>query len=455
VSGFYNYHYNENVDGDGTPLSLLNLQEPEDYHQFSEELRVASPADQRIEYLGGVYFHTNQLSFQHNSTYYFLNSTLASAPALSSLIPYLPLAQEIDYSQGERTYSAFGSTTWNATDSLKLGAGLRSTWVKKSYEWNLYYGTGAATYGDIVPFPATQAALASTFANAAGLGVANRLSGNRDDQGLMPSAQIQYSANPDVMTYLSYAKGFKAGGFNGNDTTGVAANLPFAPEHVDAYEAGLKSKWLDRRLLLNLDFFRSDYTNLQVTTNIASATGAIYSLVRNAGSARSQGVEFQAQWVVAQNFRVSTNVTYDNTRYVSYPDVSPTQLQQQLGQKVQDLSGHPTEFAPDWSGTVTAGYTANLQRNIRLTSSLSGIFSSSYFLTGNDDPTVQQGAYVRLDARLSLETADERWALDVIGKNLTSQDIRTFGIIWPTSQGSTWLQKEEPRNVAVQLRFHW
>jgi len=152
---------------------------------------------------------------------------------------------------------------------------------------------------------------------------------------------------------------------------------------------------------------------------------------------------------------VSTNVTYDNTRYVSYPDVSPTQLQQQLGQKVQDLSGHPTEFAPDWSGTLTAGYTANLQRNIRLTSSLSGIFSSSYFLTGNNDPTVQQGAYVRLDARLSLETADERWALDVIGKNLTSQDIRTFGIIWPTSQGSTWLQKEEPRNVAVQLRFHW
>jgi hypothetical protein len=152
---------------------------------------------------------------------------------------------------------------------------------------------------------------------------------------------------------------------------------------------------------------------------------------------------------------MSTNVTYANTRYVSYPNVSPTQLQQLLGQKVQDLSGHPTEFAPAWSGTVTAGYTAYLPRDFRLMSSVSGIFSSSYFLTGNDDPTVQQGAYVRLDARLSLETADERWALDVIGKNLTSQDIRMFGIIWPTSLGSTWLQKEEPRNVAVQLRFNW
>lgn len=455
VSGFYDYHYSENLDGDGTPLNLLNIQEPEDYHQFSEELRVASPADQRLEYLGGVYFHTDQLSFQHNSTYYFLNSTLASAPAFSPLMPYLPVAQDINYAQDERNYSAFGSTTWNATDNLKLGAGLRGTWVKKNYQWKLYYGTGDAPYGDIVPLPAAQAAQASTFANAAGLGVANTLSGYRDDQGLMPSAQIQYSAHPDVMAYLSYAKGFKAGGFNGNDTTGVAANLPFAPEHVDAYEVGLKSEWLDRRLLLNLDLFRSDYTNLQVTTNVASATGAIASLVRNAGSARSQGVEFEGQWVVAQNFRLSTDLTYDKARYASYPNVTPTQLQQQLGETNQDLSGRPTEFAPDWSGTVTAVYTVNLPRNYRLMSSVSGIFSSSYFLTGNDDPTVQQGAYVRLDARLSLETANERWALDVIGKNLTSQDIRTFGIIWPTSLGSTWLQKEEPRNVAVQVRFHW
>lgn len=455
VSGFYNYRYNENLDGSGTPLNLLSLQEPEDYHQFSEELRVASPTDRRLEYLGGLYFHADRLSFQHNTTYYFLNTTLTSAPAFSSLIPYLPLGQDINYSQDGRTYSAFGSITWNAADNLKLGAGLRGTWVKKSYQSNLYYGTGEAPYGDIVPFPTAQAGLASTFANAAGLGVSSSLSGYRDDRGLMPSAQIQYSAAPDVMTYFSYAKGFKAGGFNGNDVSGIAANLPFATEHVNAYEVGLKSEWLDRRLLLNLDVFRSDYTNLQVTTNIASATGAIVSLVRNAGSARSQGVEFECQWAVARNFRLATNITYDSAHYVSYPNVSPTQLQQQLGQKVQDLSGRPTEYGPDWSGTVTAGYTANLPRNFRLMSSVSGILSSSYFLTGNDDETVQQGAYVRLDVRMSLETADGRWALDVIGKNLTSQDIRTFGIIWPTSLGSTWLQKEEPRNVAVQVRFHW
>ena len=50
------------------------------------------------------------------------------------------------------------------------------------------------------------------------------------------------------MLYVSFARGFKAGGFNGSDTTGIAANIPFAPEYVNAYEAGFKSEWLDDTL---------------------------------------------------------------------------------------------------------------------------------------------------------------------------------------------------------------
>ena len=455
VSGYYEYHYNENEDTDGTPLNLLNVQAPESYHQFSEELRAASPTNQPLQYLSGVYFHTDDLSFSHSNSYYFLTPTLEAAPAFASLAPYLPLGQDIHFSQPEETYSVFGSATWNATDSLTFGAGMRASWVNETYNWNLFYGTASEAYGGIVPLPPAQAALARKFANAAALGVANTLSGSRDDHALMPSARIQYSIDPAAMAYFTYGRGFKAGGFNGADTTGVAANLPFAAEHVDAYEIGLKSEWFDHKVRFNLDFFRSDYTDLQVATNVGSASGAIESLVRNAASSRSQGAELEAQWLIGRDVRISTNITYDNARYISYPNVSPTQLQQFLGQTVQDLSGRPTEFAPEWDGTVTGSYTLHLPADYQLTTSLTGIFSSSYFLTGNDDPTVREGSYARLDARLSLETGDHHWALDLIGKNLTNTDILTFGIPWPTALGSTWLQKEEPRNVAVQVRFHW
>ena len=455
VSGYYAYRYNEDEDTDGTPLSLLNVQAPEEFHQFSQEFRVASPSDVRLKYLAGVYFDTGTLSFSHDNSYFFLTPKLESTPKLAPLVPYLPLGQAINFAEPEKTYSAFGSATWSATDRLTLGVGFRASSVTESYDWQLFYGTASAAYGGIVPYAGIQAALADGFANAAGLGNANALHGSRGDHALMPSAQIQYFVDTEVMAYFTASRGFKAGGFNAADTTGVAANLPFAPEHVNAYEIGVKSQWLDRRILLNLDAFRSDYTDLQVATNIGLPSGAIESLVRNAASSRSEGVEAETVWAINRRMRISADLTYDDAHYLRYPNVSPTQFEQFLGETEQDLSGKPTEFAPRWSGALTESYTFPFSSRYQLTSSLTGIFSSSYYLTGNDDPTVQERPYARLDARLTFEAPDHHWAVDLIGKNLTDANILTFGIQWPTALGSTWLQKQEPLNVAVQVRFHF
>ena len=454
VSGFYDYHFNEDEDADGTPLNLLNIQAPEYYKQLSQELRVASPPGGRLEYLAGVYFHTDQLSFTHDNSYFFLTPTVQAAGSLAPLVPYLPLGQDMSFVQPERSYSAFEALTWHLTDALRWTQGLRASWVSKRYDWNLYYGTAAAAYGDIVPLPAPQAALAQGVANSAGLGTANTLSGHRSDAALMPSSQIQADFATAAMAYVSFSRGWKAGGFNGSDTTGLASNLPFAPEHVNAYEVGFKSEWVDHRLRVNVDAFRSDYSNLQVATNVASGSGAILSLVRNAASSRSQGGELEMDFIPSRAWQLSAYMTYDPSRYLHYPDVAPTQLQQAFGAQSQDLSGRPTEFAPAWSGTLGASYRVQLG-HCRLTTNVAGIASSSYFLTGNDDPTVEQGAYVRLDGRISLGSLDEQWAVDVIGKNLTNREILTFGVNWPTAPGSTWLQTEETRGVAVQARARW
>jgi outer membrane receptor protein involved in Fe transport len=455
VTGFYRYHFNETEDTDGTPLSLFNIRAPERYHQLSQELRIASPAHQKLEYLAGAYFHTDRLTYGHDNSYFFLTPQLAAAAPFAPLVPYLPLGQDLGFSQPEKSYSAFESLTWRVADALRLTEGLRASRVQKSYEWSLYYGTAAAAYGSIFPLPAPQAALAQVFAKVAGLGTAGTLQGRRTDNGLMPSAQLQADVMATVMAYASYSRGWKAGGFNGNDTTGIAANLPFAPEHVNAYEVGLKSEWLDRRVRLNIDAFRSDYSDLQVATNVAGSSAAILSLVRNAASSRSEGGELEADWALLDALQLSGNLTYDQSRYLRYPSVAPTQLQQLLGQRSQDLSGLPTEFAPTWSGTLSGRYIVRVSRGCRLTTSVTGIASSGYFLSGNDDPTVEQRGYVRLDARLSLAAADEHWALDLIGKNLTNREVLTFAINWPTATGSTWLQKEETRNLAAQLRLKW
>jgi hypothetical protein len=72
---------------------------------------------------------------------------------------------------------------------------------------------------------------------------------------------------------------------------------------------------------------------------------------------------------------------------------------------------------------VAGAYTITMPANYRLTAELSAYFSSSYYLHETGEPEFFQGDYVRLDGRLSLETPDRRWAIDLIGKNLTDRVI--------------------------------
>ena len=451
VTGFYAYHFDQNLDLDATPANLATTAAPERYNQVSQELRVASPTDQPIEYLAGFYYQSDHLVYNQSVDFPFLTPVFASIPPFAPLVPYLPIAQSFNYDQPERDYSVFGSATWNVTDELKLSAGLRGSWVEKSFVRDFYYGTAHSDYGSVSPLPPSVAQYpVAVFGIPVGT-----LTGSRDDHDWMPSAKIQYQAAPEAMLYFTYSKGFKAGGFNGSDTTGILSNMFYQPETVNAYEAGIKSKWLDDKLLLNLDVFRGDYTNLQVNVEEGYTQGNGVAVVRNAAASQSQGVEFEGQWAVSRGFRLSANITLLDSHYVSYPNAGPTALDQFYHIPVQDLSGHPTEYAPSWSGSITGTYTTTLPGDYVLTAEISPFFSTSYYLLATEDGPTKQGSYVRLDGRLTFETPDGRWALDLIGKNLTDTNILTFATIAPTSLGSFFAAREEGVNFAGQVRFKW
>jgi len=471
VTGFYNYHSNQDIDADGTPSTLLNLRIDEQFHQLSQELRIVSPADQAIEYLAGLYFQTSELRGEPTDlSYYFLTPTIQSKPALAALVPYLPLGAGGTNAQDEHSYAVFGSLSWNVTERLKLSAGLRGSWVNKTLTFTNFYGTAAQTYGDIVPLPTNLQPLGAALLGAQTSGVASR-----SDDAWLPSARIQYQLTPNAMLYASYAKGFKAGVPSGGTTNGVAVP-PILPERVNAYEVGLKSKWVDNRVLLNMDVFRSDYTDQQVQSAIFTPLGVPIFETTNAGASRSQGVEFESQWAVTSFLRLSADVTYLDSYYAHYPNVTLTGIQtfcrshptvpDCLAQfpggvpALQDLSGHPTEYAPRWSGDLAAAFSTALPHEYRLTTEVSAYFSTQYNYANNgtDDPLLEQPGFTRLDSRVTLETPDRRWALDVIGKNLTDRIIiagGTGGTSLPSSLGSLLLRKEEGRNVAAQVRYRW
>jgi outer membrane receptor protein involved in Fe transport len=284
----------------------------------------------------------------------------------------------------------------------------------------------------------------------------------------MPSAGIQFWPEDQLTLYFTYSKGFKAGGINGGDLF-TPGDTEFGPESVSAYEVGLKSKLLDETLLLNIALFRSDYEGLQVLAliynpqlNIAAPRTA------NAALSRSQGVEMESQWNVTNAFRVSVNITYLNSKYLSYPNAPPTTLELFCATPTHsgdqscaslfpagspsfhDLSGRPTPYAPRWSGGLTMSYNRPVYGNYRFSVELSPFFTSGFYANdaNTDDPFYRVGGYARLDGRMALETADGRWAFDLIGKNLTDRVIVSI-------PGLALSAKEPPRNVAVQFRYRF
>lgn len=467
ITGYYQYDYNVNLDTDFQPGVLQQVSVPESYDQISQEIRLASPTGQRVEYLFGAYVQSDRITDDTNANFARLSPTIASRAPFAALVPLLPLGQRISFVQDEEVYSLFGSVTWNVTDRLRLSAGLRASWVHKDYDYSLVFGTATAPYGGILPLPAAIA----TLPNALGLGIATAFSDARTDNALMPSAQIQYRIGPEAMVYASYARGFKAGGFNYADISGNRANLPFEPEEVDAFELGLKSRLFDNRLLFNLTLFHSDYRNLQTSQTIANAAGAFVSLVRNAAASVSQGAELEFQWTPGDHFRVGGSLTYLDAYYSDYPGAPTTAFQQlQLAQctaatpapasacdafRLQNLSGAETQNAPDWSGSVSGAYTADLGSRLQLTGEVTVRFASPQYYSTVADPLSRDDGFVRLDARLTLARRGG-WAFDIIGENLTDETI--FNVLLPLAGGSLGSRQasiQRPRHFAAQLRLEW
>jgi iron complex outermembrane recepter protein len=455
VSGFYDYNFNSNIDVDQLPEDLYTGTAPERYHQFSEELRVASPTDWPVEYLAGVYVQTDHLDLQKEANVPYLDPLIEEIPQLSALVPYLPLAGGALISQGEVSYAGFASVTWKATQRLKLNAGLRYSRDKKNIDTSAPAGTGTGMYGGFVPLPAAVEPLGE-YIFGAGPPKTTELS----EPAWMPSAGIQFQIDPQTMAYATYSKGWLAGGISAT----VANVAQFGPESVNAYEAGVKGEWLDHRLAVNTDVFLSNYKGLQSQAELYIPFLNIYTTTTtNAADTRSQGIELDAQWLLIPGLRLSADVTYLESYYTNFPNSPPTMLQGYCATLSQtafaatpqcgvfsypvpayfNATGQPTQYAPRWSGNVTARYSRFVWSGYEVSAQLSPFFTSSF----NQDPNgimPSLGNYIRLDGMLSLVTPDGGWEFDLIGKNLTNKLILT-----------SLYSKEEPRNVAVEAMYHF
>ena len=130
VSSLIEYDFNERCDCDYTPSNVFEVGLMEEYEQFSQEIRLSSPLGDTIEWVGGVYYQTNEMDSIENIDI----PTGSILGTLSGLNPALALMANLPGTQGKRLnshesdlWAVFAQGTWNASDRLRFTVGARFT----------------------------------------------------------------------------------------------------------------------------------------------------------------------------------------------------------------------------------------------------------------------------------------------------------------------------------------
>jgi outer membrane receptor protein involved in Fe transport len=453
TAGYTGYDYYLGGDTDFSPNNVISFAVPEQFNQRSVELRLTSPSRRTIEWIAGAYYQNSNLSYRTNVTQFFLTPTINATPALAPLRPYTPIGNNVVLLQDEETKSAFGALTYFFTDSLRATAGLRWTTVDKDARHLAWIQQVQDLFGQVgTRLPAAVEPLAIPLTGT----TPHDVRASRTDDDVIPSLTVQYDIRPDFMLYGSYSEGFKSGGFDALELTGRVERLSFLPESVQAFELGFKASW--DSLYLNVAAFHNEYEDLQQSVAQVGATAVTFFSVSNVGGLRAQGLEADLVWKISDQLRLSFSGALLDAEYLDYPNGGCTAAQQLVTPPgrtcIQNLTGQAPPFAPNYSGYVTLDWKRPLTNSLNVFAVATATFKDAYDIVSDNEPVVRQDAWQKLDLRIGVGSADERWEVAVLGKNVTDELTAAFGqdTVGP---GSHWRLLERPRQISIQGLYNF
>ena len=469
------------------------------FQTFTQELRFQGNAfDDRLDYLVGGFYAHETLRTDDDLVYgadyeKFVNGLIAPfaffgpgatvagvaagagyvPPAGQGLISNTGIVQGGFFKQTSSNYAFFTHNVFSLVpDKLLLTLGARYTNEKKDLESvfitnNNLCGTlrrapafsPSAGGGAIAARGAVTGAVCS-INNTAGPGFSAGDPGTqRKEDEFTYTAVLSFKPVDDLLTYVSYSRGYKAGGYN-LDTAGLiptapsALTLQFEPEIVDAFEVGAK---LDlREFKLNAALFYQKFDNFQLNTfngvnfevaNIGGCgddlggrdrdliTGNSPCTGDKKAGVVSKGVELEAFMYPTDDLTVTTGVTYTSTKYADQltgvGGVSlPPALFQLPGQQLSNASEYAVTGSIAWTPKISETLSALTYFDFRYQSALN---------TGSDlDFEKFQKGFAIANARIGLYGKEQRWGIELWAQNLFNQLYQQVAADAPGQGGGTF-----------------
>jgi len=393
----YQKYTSEFANTDGTPIPTFLEDNILDHHQFSEELQLSGKSlGDRLDWIAGAYYYT---SYGVYGGHIELPTTMIVPPGV---LPFAPdgvygLNFNINDPTREHTVSGFVHGIYHFTDALSAELGVRYSTEEKSQSFN-------HTYTATVPLNVLLAPGTAAYPPDAG--------GTTSLRRADPKVALQYQWTPDLMTYVQFSTGYKTGGINPKPVL-VTDIVPFRPEHLSAYEVGIKSEWFQHHLMVNADAYLSDYCDLQLSEFLPPPEGDGGTIVVNTGHARIEGFELDLQARPMAGLAIDASLSYLNYRTLS------------LGAAAGQVSG-PTlssrpPYIPRWKGSLGPQYTLPLGSTGSIMARVDWSYQSLVYFDLANTPAGAQSAYGLLNARLQWDDADSKWSAALEVRNASNK----------------------------------
>ena len=402
----------------GVPFQLHDVG-PQEWEQFSQEIRFASNGDGPLQYQVGAFYweidsarnFTRDASCQNNAgqlaaaidnhlrltlgdtttsvdDFIAANGITCNANDIVSATAFMDTNFE--------NFAVFGDASYAINDNFKLLFGLRYTRDELSFNHTRRNNDefGRRGVGVRPRFSDGNNQFDTDF------------SGETDETDLSGKIGLEWAVNDNNLLYYSFATGYKGPAFNVFFNMDPDDLAPIAPEESEAHEIGWK--YSSNNLIVNVAAYSTEFDDFQAN-DFDDSDGTTVTGFTNGGDVETSGLEMDVLWQVTDAFRISGGFAISDA---------------------ETTLGDDLPFSPDTKFTIMGDYDIALANGgfININSFYTytdELLSGNIGQDGDSNPEVLLPDYGIWSGSVSYVTADQRFKFSLVGKNLTDESFAT------------------------------
>jgi len=407
---YYQYYYGEwwcvyyNEAGD-CAVGTQYVDAQNEFTRQSHELRIQSSEDQRLRWIGGLFYQKQEHNF--DLQYTVPDSAVADSVVEGGNVVWQTYQIRIDQDE-----ALFGELTFDFTEQFSGTVGARYfEYDNELFGFNGWYGNCVGQYidgefvemdeddGGEIQYPCFDTRVLDDVAKG-------------DDWVF--KGNLEYRIDDHKMIYATWSEGFRAGGVNRARVEGIPK---YQPDFVTNYEFGWKMSLAGGAVRFNGAIYQLDWDNFQF--GFLDFTVSNLTIVQNVGNSRTRGVEWDLTWAANENNTLTFAGAYNKAELQT--DFWRDQDAEDAGLPPNAPKGTPMPYVPEWQ--MTGIWRSNFD-----VGSMPGFFQAAVAYTDkrwNDLDTSnvparrQMDDYTLVDISAGIE--QDKWTLTFYVNNLLDE----------------------------------